>query len=234
MSDPVRPHRRQPTRLPRPWDSPSKNTGVGVAISFSNAWKWKVKVKSLSNVWLFATPWTAAYQARLSMGFSRQECWSDLPTYLYMLCVDVCVYIKFRTFYTMCIEPWMYSDGVALQPVAFALVWLKHPLGFDQGSALAVYMRESFRTVCLLVWQLAAVTAYFPQTAPLFCLHELVWFSAASITAQVKNTLFWAATPSLHEATLCQLCWLHCYDWLLSIGRVTRFVLSWTMSVFWP
>ena len=34
-----------------------------VAISFSNAWKWKVKVKSLSRVWLFVTPWTAAYQA---------------------------------------------------------------------------------------------------------------------------------------------------------------------------
>ena len=29
MSNPVRPHRRQPTRLPRPWDSPGKNTGVG-------------------------------------------------------------------------------------------------------------------------------------------------------------------------------------------------------------
>ena len=29
MSDSVRPHRRQPTRLPPPWDSPSKNTGVG-------------------------------------------------------------------------------------------------------------------------------------------------------------------------------------------------------------
>jgi len=29
MSDSVQPHRRQPTRLPRPWDSPSKNTGVG-------------------------------------------------------------------------------------------------------------------------------------------------------------------------------------------------------------
>ena len=29
MSDPVRPHGRQPTRLPRPWDSPGKNTGVG-------------------------------------------------------------------------------------------------------------------------------------------------------------------------------------------------------------
>ena len=50
-----------------------------VAISFSNAWKWKVKVKSLGHVWLFATPWTAAYQAPLSMGFSRQEYWSGLP-----------------------------------------------------------------------------------------------------------------------------------------------------------
>ena len=44
-----------------------------VAISFYNEWKWKVKVKSLSCVWLFAIPWTAAYQGPPSMGFSRQE-----------------------------------------------------------------------------------------------------------------------------------------------------------------
>ena len=50
-----------------------------VAISFSNAWEWKVKVKSLSRVWLFATTWTAAYQAPPSMGFSRQEYWSGVP-----------------------------------------------------------------------------------------------------------------------------------------------------------
>ena len=50
-----------------------------VATSFSNAWKWKVKVKSLSHVWLLATPWTAAHQAPPSMGFSRQEYWSGLP-----------------------------------------------------------------------------------------------------------------------------------------------------------
>ena len=50
-----------------------------VAISFSNAWKWKVKGKSLSCVRLFATPWTAAYQAPPSMGFSRQEYWSGVP-----------------------------------------------------------------------------------------------------------------------------------------------------------
>ena len=50
-----------------------------VAISFSSAWKWKVKVKLLSRVQLFATPWTAAYQAPPSMGFSRQEYWSGVP-----------------------------------------------------------------------------------------------------------------------------------------------------------
>ena len=54
-----------------------------VVIFFSNAWKLKVKVKSLSRVWLRvwlrATPWTAAYKAPLSMGFSRQEYWSGLP-----------------------------------------------------------------------------------------------------------------------------------------------------------
>ena len=128
MSDSVQPHRRQPTRLPRPWDSPGKNTGVGChfllqcmkvksesevaqscptlsdrnncslpgsavpgilqartvewgAISFSDAWKWKVKVKSLSRVWLLATPQTAAFQAPLSIGFSRQEeYWSGVPS----------------------------------------------------------------------------------------------------------------------------------------------------------
>ena len=50
-----------------------------VVIFFSNAWKWKVKVKSLSRVRLLATPWTAAYQAPPSMGFSRQEYWSGVP-----------------------------------------------------------------------------------------------------------------------------------------------------------
>ena len=49
------------------------------AISFCNAGKWKVKVKSLSRVRLLATPRTAAHQAPLSMGFSRQEYWSTVP-----------------------------------------------------------------------------------------------------------------------------------------------------------
>ena len=76
MSDSVRPHRRQPTRLPRPWDSPGKNTGVGCHFLLQCI---KVKVKSLSRVQLLATPWTAAHQDPPSMGFSRQEYWGGVP-----------------------------------------------------------------------------------------------------------------------------------------------------------
>jgi len=62
-----------------------------VAISFSNAWKWKVKVKSFSRVRLFATPWTAAYQAPLSMGFSRQEYWSEVPLPFPKMCFSLVI-----------------------------------------------------------------------------------------------------------------------------------------------
>ena len=79
MSDSVRPHRRQPTRLPRPWDSPGKNTGVGCYFLLQC-----MKVKSESEVAqscpTLVTPWTAAHQAPLSMGFSRQEYWSGVPS----------------------------------------------------------------------------------------------------------------------------------------------------------
>ena len=74
MSDSLRPHGRQPTRLHCPWDSPGKNTGVGCHFLLQC-----MKVKSLSRVQLLATPWTATYQAPLSMGFSRQEYWSGVP-----------------------------------------------------------------------------------------------------------------------------------------------------------
>ena len=72
MSDSVRPHRRQPTRLPRPWDPPGKNTGVGCHFLLQC-----MKVKSESEVAqscpTLATPWTAAYQAPPSMGFSQAK-----------------------------------------------------------------------------------------------------------------------------------------------------------------
>ena len=78
VSDSVQPHRRQPTRLPRPWDFPGKNTGVGCHFLLQ-CMKVKSEMKSLSRVWLFSTPWTAAYKAPPPMGFSRQEYWSGVP-----------------------------------------------------------------------------------------------------------------------------------------------------------
>ena len=70
----LQPHRRQPARLPHPWDSTGKNAGVGCHLLLQC-----VKVKSLSRVRLLATLWTAAHQAPPSLGFSRQEHWSGLP-----------------------------------------------------------------------------------------------------------------------------------------------------------
>ena len=61
-------------RLPHPWDSPGRNTGVGCHFLLQC-----MKVKSFSRLWLFANSWTAAYQAPPSMGFSRQEYWRGLP-----------------------------------------------------------------------------------------------------------------------------------------------------------
>ena len=49
--------------------------------------KVRVKLKSLSHVRLFVTPWIVAYQASLSMGFSRQEYWSGLP---FLIVIFIC------------------------------------------------------------------------------------------------------------------------------------------------
>ena len=75
---PYDPIRQQPTRLPRPGNSPGKNTGVGCHFLLQC-----MKVKSESEVAqsypTLSNPWTEAYQAPLSTGFSRQEYWSGVP-----------------------------------------------------------------------------------------------------------------------------------------------------------
>ena len=79
MSDSLQPHRRQPTGLLRPWDSPGKNTGVGCHFLLQC-----MKVKSESEVAQLGPTLRdpmdcVAYQAPLSMGFPRQEYWSGVP-----------------------------------------------------------------------------------------------------------------------------------------------------------
>ena len=78
MSNSVRPQRWKPTRLPRPWDSPGKNTGAGCHFLLQCT-----KVKSEREVAqscpTLSDPMDYSLPAPPSMGFSRQECWSGVP-----------------------------------------------------------------------------------------------------------------------------------------------------------
>ena len=78
MPDSVQPHGRQPTRLPRPWDPPGKNTGVGCHFLLKC-----IKVKSESEVAqscpTLSDSMDCSFQAPLSLGFFRQEDWSGVP-----------------------------------------------------------------------------------------------------------------------------------------------------------
>ena len=79
MSDSVQPHRRQPTRLPCPWDSPGKNTGVGCHFLLQ-CMKVKSESEAAQSYPTLSDPMDCSlYQAPLSTGFSRQEYWSGLP-----------------------------------------------------------------------------------------------------------------------------------------------------------
>ena len=77
MPDSVRPHRRQPTRLFCPSDSPGKNTEV--RCHFLLQYMHACMLSRFSRVQLCVTQRTAAHQAPLSTGFSGQEYWSGLP-----------------------------------------------------------------------------------------------------------------------------------------------------------
>ena len=77
MSDSVQPHRWQPTRLLCPWDSPGKNTGVGCHFLLQ-CMKVKSESEDAQSCLTLATPYTAAYQAPPSTGFSSQEYWNGL------------------------------------------------------------------------------------------------------------------------------------------------------------
>ena len=114
MSDSVWPHRGSP--VPGILQA---RTLEWAAISFYNGWKWKVKVKSLSRVRLFATPWTAAYQAPPSMGFSRLLHLWDFPVGCHCLLP--------RRFYFLPNQPHTHSGGFPFQPKSPGALGRNHP-----------------------------------------------------------------------------------------------------------
>ena len=106
-----------------------------VALSFANAWKWKVKVKLLSHVRLLATPWTAAYQAPLSMGFSRQEYWTGVPLPSLILMLVQHILIDYHSFVVSSeIKKYEYSNLVFFFNIVFAIWYsLIIPYGLEGG-----------------------------------------------------------------------------------------------------
>ena len=135
-----------------------------VAISFSNAWKWKMKVKSLSRVRLLATPWTAAYQAPLSMGFSKQEYWSGLALPLRSFCflckkwatwLKVVIYnfvLPYQTLflsrsilYLELLFMWEIWVKFIFLPMPHTSIFVFHPYLMDGGNPikLASFMEKS-------------------------------------------------------------------------------------------
>ena len=122
-----------------------------VAISFSNAWKWKVKGKSLSRVWLLATPWTAAHQAPLSMEFARQEYRSGLPLPSFIATrflkgfVVVLIRCLFYTQQCVCVGPTL--------PIHLTSPWPPwHP--YVCSLCLCLYFCVANKFICTILHQL--------------------------------------------------------------------------------
>ena len=128
VSDSVWPCRQQPTRLPRLWDSPGKNTGVGCHFLLQC-----MKVKSENEVSLLATPWTAAYQAPPSMGFSRQEYWSGvpLPSPRHFFRGHLNLGSKFPSYMEKAMAPHSSS-------LAWKIPWMEEPGGLQSMGSLRV------------------------------------------------------------------------------------------------
>ena len=141
-----------------------------VAISFSNAWKWKVKVNSLSCAGLLATPWTAAYQAPPSMGFSSQEYWSglQLPSPLGMiqdsnlLCTLFLLLLLSSTSDHQTLDPEVGNPIKRLTGFCDCGGWLGkseiHGAGHQEHTGRKCFHRQNFllREASALLWSLSA------------------------------------------------------------------------------
>ena len=146
-----------------------------VAVSF-NAWKWKVKVKSLSRVWLFATPWTAAHQAPPSMGFSRQEYWNGVPLpSLYWSIVDLQNFISFQ-----CTTQWFnisadYASELLYCYWLYSLCCTLHPSIFLFFPSSAYLITVHLSCPFPLSLSLLVTTSLFSMTLVLVLLYSFIF-----------------------------------------------------------
>ena len=180
-------------RLPSPWDSPGKNTGVGCHFLLQ-CMKVKRESEVAQSCLTVATPWTAAYQAPSSMGFSRQEYWSGVPlpychtplqsgedpksvptrSILTISCQIVAITWQLSTFY-FCQRAEMY-----LIWFLFACPWLLQWVGTASHMAFA---QVSYSVICayklcnfLLIYSTCKADTVFHHVNCFFsCFHATTW-----------------------------------------------------------
>ena len=161
-TDSAWPHRQQPTRVPRPWDLPGKNTGVGCHFLLQC-----MKVKSLSRVRLLATPWTAAYQAPLSVGFARQEYCSGLPLPSPLLLLGLYNFCPILSPPLHETFPWyliFLKRSLVLPTLLFSSISLHWSLRKAFLSLLAILWNSAFRWIYLLICPLPFTSLLFSAT----------------------------------------------------------------------
>ena len=153
-------------------------------------------MKLLSPIWLFVTPWTAAYQAPLSLGFSRQEYWSGVPlpspsilwhclflgigmkTDLFQYCghcwgFQICWHIECSTFTASSFRIWNSSTGIPSLPLALFIVM------FSKAHLTSHSRMSGSRWVITPLW-LSGSWRYFLYNSSVYSGH-LFSMSSASV-----------------------------------------------------
>ena len=212
MSDSVRPQRQQPTRLPHPWDSPGKNIGVGCHFLLQCI---KVKMKWLSRVRLLVTPWTAAYQAPPSTGFSRQEYWSGLPlpspinvnTWIFILWLRLC-------------QPWkLFFSWLLCHFDIFPSLWIVLNTFFLSGTKASSW-------IIFYISLLSLTISNFSQQSWLLLLENDIWnrdLGATFIYWLNGHEFGW--TPGVGDGQGGLVC---CDSWGRRVGHDWATQLNWT------
>ena len=146
MSDSVWPHRRQPNRLPDPWDSPGQNTRVGCHFLLQ-CMKVKSESEGTQSCPTLSDPMTAAFQAPLSMGFAKST--------------GVGCHCLLRLIFYWPLNLTHHSSCNSFHQMSASLSWVFTSLSIQMNPQVSPSSRDVF------------VPFQFPLTSPFFCIPEV-------------------------------------------------------------
>ena len=190
--------------------------------------KVKMKVKSLSRVRLPVTPWTAAYQAPLSMGFSRQEYWSGVPLpslALLLLIFKICVFCPWDLRFCWATVSVLREMTLPVGNKISVLLKLKLP-GGASGKEFACQCRRHKR--CWFdPWRRAQqpTLVFLPGEShgrgvwwAIVCrvAKSWTWLKQLSMCAKLKHV---ARTQRIHKGVFCFFCTSGSGEWTVAASQ---------------